>query len=190
MFFTIPNLSLFTLLFITLFTRGQNMEIVIDDFSERGIWSWWGSTAIQVEHNRTEQHLVVHVHEAGKTSIDNGHSTFGRDIPRRPLDLNETPIVKLRIKCDHPVNVRMNVKDIIGHVNNINHIIKPVSGKNEYEDLYFDFSKNWKQNWPLEASVNATKIKEFIIFINPGGKPWSGTCYIDTLSILPSQNDN
>lgn len=187
MFFTFRNLSFFTLAFLAFLSKGQNKEIIIDDFSDRGIWSWWGSNAIQVEHNRSEQHLIVHVNDAGKMSVDNGHSTFGRDIPRRPLNFNETPIVKLRIKCDSPVNIRMNVKDIIGHVNNVNHIIKPVSGKSKYQDLYFDFSKNWKQNWPLEATVDPSKIKEFIIFINPGGKPWSGTCYVDQLSVQSSR---
>lgn len=161
---------------------------VVDNFQKKGIWSWWGSDAITIHQDLPNQALKVTVKNAGDKSIDNGHSTFGRDIYKATLDLSKMSVVKLRAKTSKDVTIRMNVKDVNGNVNNQTHIILSLQGDNQYHDLYFDFSGKWTQNSPKTARLDAEEIKEFIIFVNPGGAtPWSGDILIDELSFMDTK---
>lgn len=159
-----------------------NAQKVIDNFEKPGVWSWWGSSAIKVAQE--DESLKVTITNAGDKSIDGGYSTFGRDHSMETLDFSETPVVKLRIKCDKDINIRLNVKDIDDYVNNEKNIVLPVKGGADYEDLYFDFTGKWKQNYPNDADVDNEEIKEFLLFANPGGTPMSATCWIDELAVL------
>ncbi len=155
---------------------------VIDNFEKPGVWSWWGSSAIKVAQDG--ESLKVSITNAGDKSIDNGYSTFGRDHSMQTIDFSETPVVKLQIKCEKDIKIRMNVKDIDDYVNNQDNIVLEVKGGDEYQDLYFDFTGKWKQNYPNTADVDNEEIKEFLIFANPGGAPWTGTCWIGELAVL------
>lgn len=183
--FVIATLSSFTLVNMGWFPLNLSSgEKMIDNFDKPGIWSWWGSSAIKVIQDEMNGTLKVNVTRAGDKKVDSGYSTFGRDHSMETLDFSETPVAKLRAKAEKDVTIRMNVKDIDDYVNNKDNVVLTLKGDGQWHDLYFDFSGKWKQNYPDDAIVDEEEIKEFIIFINPGGDPWSGTIEIDELSIV------
>jgi hypothetical protein len=164
-----------------------SQEKLIDDFEKPGIWSWWKSAVYKIE--QIDGALKVTFTNAGDPKIDNGYNCFGRDHAAEPIDFTKFNTVKVRLKlqAETPTKIRLDLKDVDDRVTNANPIIKTIEPSNEWQDLYFIFTKDkFKQSWPGIDKVDPEEIKEFIIFINPGNhaKPISGVLYIDEFKLL------
>ncbi|MFN6946646.1 MAG: hypothetical protein ACK4ND_16985, partial [Cytophagaceae bacterium] len=142
------------------------------------IWSWWDSGNGKWKRSRDNGTLKVVATEVGKE-----YECFGKQFDA--VDFTKTPVLKLKVKSDTELKLRINLKDYDGNVNNDKPIIKKVEAGNEFKEYYFDFTNTWKQSYPDVQEVDPVEIVELLIFINPGMKPFSGTIFIDDVEAVP-----
>jgi hypothetical protein len=106
-----------------------------------------------------------------------------------PHNFSKAPFLKVKMKLEEGITdypqLRLDLKDINGRQTNGSpaSVIVDSAG---YKIYIFDFFKKFKQTYPDNQDVDATKITGLQIFVNPGGKKWDGTLYID--DILTTQN--
>ena len=163
-------------------------EKTIDTFKsgEYGHFSWWGSSAIK-KVGVVDEAIKYEVTNAGDPATDGGYSTFGRDHSVETIDFTEWKVLKLKVKVDaeSDMKLRCTLKDIDDLQNNAKPLVKTIKATGEYQDVYFDFSNDdFAQSWPTAAKADPEEIKELLFFVNPGGPKWSGTFFIDEVSLL------
>ncbi|MBX9852534.1 MAG: hypothetical protein K2X86_12365 [Cytophagaceae bacterium] len=151
-------------------------QVLIDDFSI-DINNWWGSDKMQLE--KADETMKVSMTDVGKS-----YETFGRGFPM--IDFTKTPVVKVRVKLagDKQANLRVDVKDTEGVTTNAKPVQVKLAAGGDFVDYYFDFTDKFEQGWPNAAKVNPKEIAEMLLFINPGGEPFTGVMYIDEIKVM------
>lgn len=161
----------------TVITAGK----IIDQFNEP-INSWWsGSDKIALA--KEEETLKVTAANAGVS-----YETFGRGF--QAIDFNQTPIVKVRVKADQAVKLRVDLKDSDGRGTNKSPLVQSVQTGTDFVDLYYDFTGKYAQSYPDEQTVNPSQITDILFFLNPGGPAYTGTLYIDDISVMSVEDYN
>ncbi|WMJ75166.1 hypothetical protein RCC89_18645 [Cytophagaceae bacterium ABcell3] len=153
--------------------------VLIDDFSTE-IWSWWDSGSEKWDRERDGEVLKVKAKGVGKD-----YECFGKQFD--PIDFTKNPVMRLKIKSDEDVKVRIDLKDVDGFVANAKPIVKTIEKSDEFQTVEFDFTGRWTQSWPDKQEVDAVEIVELLVFLNPGGPAFSGTVWMDDIIALPAE---
>ncbi len=98
------------------------------------------------------------------------------------FNLSANPIVRLKIKTSSPVDVRIDVKDINWHVSNTVSVTHHIT-EDHFQLYTYDFSGKFSQSYPDAQIVDSTRINGILVYLNPGGPPYSGTLHFDDLLI-------
>jgi len=115
------------------------------------------------------------------------YQAFGKTFwEGEPLDINKTPYLKLRVKMqgDKKVKLRVNIRDQFDATNNKNSPFKYLYESKEFQDIYIDVSSSTQQEWPSAMDLKLNKIREVIFFVNPEGPAFTGTIYIDEVTLV------
>lgn len=154
-------------------------DTVLFDF--RGsIGEWWKDSKYTM--SKIGNTMKVKVSGAGAA-----YEPFGIEFDQ--MDFSQAPFLKVKMKLepgttDYPT-LRIDLKDATGMQTNASPASVVIDSAG-YKIYIFDFFKKFKQSYPDNADVDATKIVGIQAFVNPGGKPWSGVFYIDEIGTTPN----
>jgi hypothetical protein len=163
---------------------GKEYIGMLDDFSG-DISAWYGGEKFKISKT-ADSALKVIVDMAGPK-----YESFGYRM--QTLNMKNTPKIRAKIKIDskQPVQFRLDCKDVDGYITNANPATVMLYPKDTvYKYVFFDFKSRWKQAWPDTRTVDAERITELLVFINPGNAPWTGTIYIDEIEIVKPSDPN
>lgn len=149
-------------------------DSVLYDF-KGALGPWWNDSKIQL----TKFGSAMRVTASG---VGPGYEPFGLEFDE--MSFEKAPFLRLRMKLapgttDYPT-LRVDLKDANGIQTN-GSPASVVIDSSGYAYYYFDYFKKFKQTYPDNADVDPTRITGLQCFINPGGKPWKGTFYIDEI---------
>lgn len=150
-------------------------ESVLFDF--RGsLGQWWSDSKFSVAK-------IGSVMRIKASEVGPSYEALGTDIDEMSFTNHPFLKVKMRVEegtTDFPT-LRIDLKDRTSKQTNGSPASVVIDSAG-YKIYYFDFYKKWKQTFPDNADVNSDAISGIQCFINPGGKPWTGTLYIDEIS--------
>jgi hypothetical protein len=156
-------------------------ETVLFDF-KGSLGEWW-------KDGKYSMMKVGNSMKVKASGVGANYEPFG--IETDQMDFSKAPFLKVKMKVeegttDFPV-LRIDLKDSKGMQTNASpaSVIIDSAG---YRIYIYDFFKKFKQTYPDNADVNAREIVGIQAFINPGGKPWTGTFYIDEISSTINPN--
>lgn len=150
---------------------------VLDDFSGE-IYSWWvGNDQLTLSRKADTLKVVA-------KSVGPKYTPFGKEFAL--LDMKEAGVLKVRMRAEgsNPPLVGISLKDVNAYDTNADRPKAKIKISSEYSDYYFNYTDKWKQGWPVSAKVDETMIREIMFFINPGGAEWTGTLYVDGITII------
>jgi hypothetical protein len=146
-----------------------------DNFNQNKLSCKWTSNANYALTNTNSELKVV------ATNAGSGYNNFVLDFSS--INLSANPVVSIKIRTTTAVTVRMDLKDINGTITNASPVTKIISNTGTYTTFTFDFTGKFSQSSPSNATVDASKIVELILFFNAGGSGYNGTVYMDDLQI-------
>ena len=156
-------------------------SVLLDDFDGGLGWQWWTTDKIKIS---TYKGSIVA--EGNKVGPDWG--CFGKNMGGAPVDLSNNQVLKLRVSAEGEAKapeLQITLRDVDKHETNgkPQRIKIPADGK--FRDFYINMTDRWIQTWPNKKTVNPSIITDMLIFINPGGRPFSGTIQIDYIEAIP-----
>jgi hypothetical protein len=152
--------------------------VVLDNFEE-GVDSWWMGSDKYNLVSMNDKIMQISCKDIGPD-----YETFGKGFGEQ--DFTKTPIVVVRALVDgkEAPMVRVDVKDVDGHVANATPIILPYSFDGKFYNYYYDFRGKFSQTYPDNQTVNPKQISEILFFINPGGPKITTNIYIEDIKAL------
>lgn len=157
---------------------------VIDNF-EGEPKNWFTSNKHKIELERGDNELVVIMKDVGPA-----FESFGKIFPS--VDFTKTPIVKLRFKVegDQVGELRMDINDIEGFTTNSDPNVKLFELGTDFVDYYYDFTGKFEQAFPNVRRVDPTSIIQILLYVNPGGKPFTGKLVFDEITAISLDDYN
>lgn len=152
---------------------------MIDDFSEE-LYSWWaGNEKVNLE--KLGDQMVVACNAAGPT-----YELFGRAF--NEMDFNKAQIVRIKARSEggSPL-LRVDFKDKNGYVTNGSPVINKIQESTEFKDYFYNYRGKYTQSWPDKQTVDASGIKEVLMFINPGGEAFTGKIFIEEIEVITDE---
>ena len=151
---------------------------VIADFNNGVKNNWWGSDKIVLSSKNDA--LVINISDAGLSYDRFGHrfNTF--------CDFSAFTTIRVRARSEGksiPV-LRIDLKDANGFSTNHVDTKTRILICDTYVDYFFKFDGKFEQGWPTRNIVDKKRISELELFINPGGPEYSGTIFIDDITIV------
>lgn len=150
-------------------------ESVLFDF--RGsVGQWWSDSKFAVSKVGSSMKLKA-------SGVGPSYEAFGTTLDE--LSYSNHPFLKVKMRVEEGTTDFPTLRIDLVDRNNKQTNGSPASAVVDsagYKIYYFDYFKKWKQTYPDNADVNSDAISAIQCFINPGGKPWSGTLYIDEIS--------
>jgi hypothetical protein len=137
---------------------------------------WQSSASTKISMTNTNAELNVGVSGAG-VSYENISFAFSA------VDITKNPIVKISIKNASAFNLRIDLADVNGKSTNALVNAKAIAINGAYTVYSFDFTGKFNQSIPSSSVVDASKISKVILFFNAGGPGYTGTVYLDNLTI-------
>ncbi|MFN6945798.1 MAG: hypothetical protein ACK4ND_12695 [Cytophagaceae bacterium] len=161
---------------------GEAESVTIDNF-KNGIDSWWFGDRLAI--SKDGETLKVESKGAGPA-----FETFGRQFDR--IDFTKTPVVKIRLKAPDgkPGELRVDIKDMEGFSTNAKPVVIKFKSGTEFVDYYYNFTGRFEQSYPNVGRVNPSQIIEMLFFINPGGKEYTGSFFIDEIKAISLEEFN
>lgn len=146
-----------------------------DDFDDNSLGSGWATSSYYIL-TETNQELNVQVTEPA-----GGYNVFSFNFSA--LQLSNSPYVKLKIKTNTSIKLRLDFEDANGKATNNSPNTKTIAASAGYQELTYNFSGRFTQSWPSASSVDADQIVKIIFFVNPGGSAFNGTIYLEDLEV-------
>lgn len=113
---------------------------------------------------------------------NNQFRTVNHFIPSQ-IDMSEYPYLTIKVRASEKVTFRIDIVDNKGAITNATPIVKILSGGTDFETLVFDYTDLFRQSYPSNGLVDPSKIRGIYYTIEPGGKKFSGTIEIASVSI-------
>ena len=156
--------------------KGPEMQKEEALFDFKGsIGEWWSDSKYTISKSGN----VMKVTAAG---VGPNYAPFGVSFDEKSFA--NTPFLRVRMKLEEGITdyptIRIDLKDSQDKQTNGSPASAVVDSAG-YRYYYFDYYKKFKQTYPDNADVNVDAISGLQVFVNPGGKPWSGTFYIDEI---------
>lgn len=158
--------------------KEKSGSAMIDDFSGE-LNHWWESNKSKIKIDKSGEQLKVALNGVGPA-----FDSFGKSFSS--IDFTKTPVLRVKVKAEgeQPGDLRVDLKDVNGFVTNSKPNVKVFKVGTEFVEYYFDFTEKFLQNYPNVQTVNASNIIEVVFFVNPGGKAFSGTIYLDDIEAI------
>lgn len=158
--------------------KEKSGSATIDDFSGE-LNHWWESNKSKIKLEKVEGQL-----KASLKGVGPAFDSFGKSFSS--VDFTKTPVLKVKVKAEgeQPGDLRVDLKDANGFVTNSKPNVKVFKVGTEFVEYYFDFTEKFLQNYPNVQTVNASEIIEVVFFVNPGGKAFSGTIFLDDIEAI------
>lgn len=169
---------------IATYKPSENGALVLHDtvlFNFKGsVGDWWFASNYTL--SKMGNAMKVKVKGAGPS-----YEPIGVEFDE--LDFSEAPFLRVKMKLEEGITdyptLRIDLKDNKGTQTNASPASAIIDSAG-YKIYIFDFFKKFKQTYPDNADVDPTKIVGLQAFINPGGKAWNGTFYIDEIGTTPN----
>ncbi len=156
------------------------------DFSD-GTSGWWSANSIVVTGEEVDSKDVMKVVLDGAGP---GWEGVGNRFDKA-IDFGKTPVLKVRMKADKPGKLRIDINDAKDYSTNANPLILDFAATENYVDLYYNYSNNFKQSWPNNQIVDSTQIKSIKFHVNPPENPaFTGTLLIDDFTLMSIEEYN
>lgn len=150
-------------------TFGYSQSRVFEDFSSADLsnWNFGGNTTAAVT--------------AGELDLNVDVSGFnGTEFSFASIDLQQNPVVKLKVTSSNPFTMRIDLGDQSGRYTNASpRTVNILAGTAFYT---LDFEGYFGQSFPSNDQVNAGQVNNIIIFFNAGNS-FSGNVQLDDLEI-------
>lgn len=163
-------------LFVCLITfPSLSQDGLVEGFNDNTLNGWTANASI---YSLSEENQQLKVAVTKTTDWD----AFTYGFPAMNVSL--TPYVKVRVKTAGTVQFRIDMRDATGKITNQTAVVKSLSGSSNWQELTFDFTGMFYQQYPTTAAgpVDATQINGLVMTANPGGD-YTGTFYLDSLLI-------
>ncbi len=157
---------------------------VIADFNTGVKNNWWGSDRIVLSGKKDA--LVINA-----SSVGLAYDRFGYRF-HTFCDFSENNILRVRARSEGnsiPV-LRIDLKDAYGNTTNHIDTKTRILICDDYVDYFFKFESKFEQGWPTRTAVDKKRISELELFINPGGPGYTGTIYIDEITVIDEKKIN
>lgn len=150
----------------------------IDDFSG-DLQSWWVSEKSKMNLLQDNGNMIADLNGVGPA-----YELFGR--PFDKIDFTQTPVVKVRFKSEGqtPGELRVDIRDMDGFTTNARPVVKKFQSGTEFVEYYYDFTGNFEQTYPNVQKVDPSRIVGVMLFVNPGGNPFTGKLIIDEITAI------
>lgn len=158
---------------IAVFAQNGLLENFNDNTLDAG---WETNPATNFSLTETNNELKIGVTSAGP-GYQNVSFTFS------PVDLTNNPIVKILVKNASSFTFRMDLVDVNGKSTNASPVSKSVTVSSVYKLFTFDFTGRFNQSSPGVSTVDKTNISKVVLFFNAGGTAYTGTVYLDDLTV-------
>lgn len=150
-------------------------DTVLYDF-KGSVGEWWSDSKYTI--SKIGSAMKVKANGVGPS-----YEPFGVEFDE--LDFSQAPFLKVKIKIaegttDFPA-LRIDLKDDKGMQTN-GAPASAILDSAGYKIYIYDYFKKFKQTYPDNADVNDKKITGIQAFVNPGGKAWKGTFFIDEIA--------
>lgn len=146
----------------------QGSEYMLDDFADNDASNWSDpiddSNTFTFDESSGDMHISYDIQDAG--AMPAVQYTFPD-----PVDFSNHPSMEIRLKTENDVVVRVDLVDASGVQTNEPPVfsIVPVTGDNQYHTYKYDFTGNWRSNYPnYGATVDASNITNLVMYINYG----------------------
>ena len=158
----------------------ENAGIVLGDttlFDFKGaIGDWWSDPKFTI--SKIGSAMKVKANGVGPA-----YEAFG--IPIDQMDFSKAPFLKITMKVEEGTTsfptLRIDLVDSKGIQTNASPASAVIDSAG-YKIFIYDYFKKFKQTYPDNSDVNPKQIVAIQAFVNPGGKAWSGSFYIDDIS--------
>jgi hypothetical protein len=159
--------------------KDSTLPVDIDHFEESLGWQWWTTDRIKISNYKGN--IVAQTNKVGPD-----WGCFGKNLGGS-LNLSKHQVLKFRAKAEggtKPVEIQFTLRDGEKHETNGKPARSriPVDGK--YREFYINMSDRWIQTWPSKKTVNPSDITDVLVFLNPGGRPFTGTVLIDYIEMI------
>lgn len=142
--------------------------------------NWWRSNDSKMNFESVDGEVM----KIDLKGVGPAFESFG--LRFETVDFTKTPVLKIRAKSegDTPDNLRIDLRDISGFITNSKPNVKVFKVGTDFVDYYYDFTEKFYQNYPNVQIVDASQIIEVLFFVNPGGKPYTGTVTIEEIEAI------
>lgn len=107
-------------------------------------------------------------------------------------NFSNAPVLRIRMKLDKKTTslptLRLDLRDVNGAMTNAAPCAAVIKKSEDWVEYFFDYNHKWKQAWPEAADVDLTKINGMQFFVNPGGKPYTGTILVDEIYAMANKD--
>lgn len=103
-------------------------------------------------------------------------------IPVTSLATKQKLKAKLKLEGSTSAKVRIDLIDANGIITNKRPIIKEIK-PGDWNTLVYDYSNRLAQSYPQQVDVDASRIAQVVIYINPGDNTFTGKLLIDELIV-------
>ncbi len=165
--------------------KEQSAPALISEAS-KSARAWWRSNDSKMGFVTTDKGTM----KIDLKGVGPAFESFGFRFDK--VDFTKTPVLKVRAKSegDTPDNLRVDLRDIAGFITNSKPNVKVLKVGTDFVDYYYDFTEKFYQNYPNVQIVDASQIVEVLFFVNPGGKPYTGSVTIDEIEAISIEDYN
>lgn len=103
-------------------------------------------------------------------------------IPVTSLASKQVLNAKVKLEGAESAKLRIDLIDANGIITNKRPLIKEVK-TGEWSSIAFDFKDRLAQSYPQQVDVDASRISEVVIYLNPGDNTFTGKLLIDELIV-------
>ncbi|MCU0430050.1 MAG: metallophosphoesterase [Cytophagaceae bacterium] len=176
-----PPKHLFCLALVLFFISAK-ADIVIDDFNDNTLTSWYNSSSYQLSESNGELSVG-----SNKTAFRVFQKGFSR------LDMSKHCVIQMRIKVKHPIApvVRIDLEDANGFIGNTFSTQVITLPDSQYATYTFNFRGRFSQSYNTAGQfekriLDSTKIVRLTFHFNAPGT-YTGTVFFDDIILLGAQ---
>ena len=154
---------------------------VVTKFDSHDISEWWTAGNYSLSW-APDSSLKVQCSQVGPN-----YGSFGVKLPET---MNMNMAYKITVKARYEGNgypeLRIDLKDYNGYISNGNpssNWLEPTENK-EFVSYVYIYKNSVFQAYPVRRELDTERIIELLFFVNPGKEAWSGTIYIDDITVV------
>jgi endoglucanase len=167
----------FTILCTLMILAGQAISQTptghTENFDDNTLTGWSGNSSYVLTESNQELNIDANVANGSWAAFTYNFSA---------LNLSLYPFVKIKIKSNPTVNVRIDLVDQAGKTTNASPVVKRVVSSSSYSEFIFNYNGKFSQSWPNASTVNPSAITGLVIFFAPGSS-YTGSVQFDDLRI-------